>query len=176
MFRADNIKAVLVAASFATVAAVPMAYAENPLLTPETGPPTNMPQQPTLEQEYANPKNQKGRVSSPSAGLGMPGLPGIQPPTGNSKPGTRALSPPSGGIVFPEGIPSSVRIGPVYNVPLWQRALLGTWLTLQLAVLVTVAVALQIFQMRFEKAHGGHIINPETTEAFNVHRHAPHTP
>lgn len=158
MVRA-NIKAVFMAASFVMIACVPAAYAENPLLTPETGAPKSVPQQPKVEQEYANPKNQMG----PGVRLNVPL-------------GKQGLAPQTGGIVFPEGIPSSMRIGPVYNVPMWQRALLGSWLTLQLAVLVTVAVALQIFQLRFEKAHGGHIINPETTEAFNVHRHAPHTP
>ncbi len=186
MFARNTLKGALLAIALVTMTAGQGAIGQNPQLTPEgsqTPAPSQMPQQPTLEQEYANPSNQNLRVSPPSVGVDMPGTPGVELPGRKAKTGpggtgtdNQVQTPRTGGIVYPQGIPSSVRIGPVHQTPLWQRGLLATWLTLQLLVLLAVAIALQIFQSRFEKEHGGHIINPETTEATNLHRHAPHTP
>jgi hypothetical protein len=87
-------------------------------------------------------------------------------------------TPRTGGLVLPQGIPSSVRIGPVYDVPMWQRGVLAFWLTIQFVVLLVVAVAMQLVKRRNEdEFQSGHIINPETTQAsMGKPTHLPHTP
>lgn len=195
----------LIAASVAFAVSDPLALAQQRLQTPDgrqTVAPSDMPQQPTLSEDFANPTKINERSGSPSVGVDMPGLPGIETPGRKPVQGPGTImnaqpdpndpvrmreapadprgtveTPRTGGIVLPQGVPSSVRIGPVYEVPMWQRAALGFWLALQLVVLMAVAVTMQIFKRRSEDEHqGGSIIDRQTTSAVGPNRHVPHTP
>lgn len=192
MIRQNTIKVgFLVAASFMLFASDPSALAQSLLQTPsgrQTVAPSDMPQQPTLNEDFANPSKMNSRTIPP-AGPDMPGVPGIEPPgrkattgpgmiqngsgemsaplrmkTSNDAIGT-VETPRTGGIVLPEGIPSSVRIGPMEPVPMWQRAALGFWLALQLVVLCVVATAMHFVKARHDDEYqGGHMINRDHTE------------
>jgi hypothetical protein len=184
---------VLVAASLMVLSASLPANAQSRLQTPrgdQTVAPSQMPQQPTLNEDFANPTKINQKTTPPVTGPDMGGIPGIEPPgrkatqgpgmirngngdmsapqnmkqmpaTPNGQP--QAQTPRTGGIVLPQGVPSSVRVGPVEPVPVWQRALLAIWLTIQLAVLIVLGAALTLFKQRDEDLHGGHIIDPQTT-------------
>lgn len=184
---------VLVAASLMVLSAGLPANAQSRMQTPrgdQTVAPSKMPQQPTLNEDFANPSKINQKTTPPVTGPDMGGIPGIEmpgrkatqgpgmiqngkgdmtstpnmkqmPATPNGQP--QAATPRTGGIVSPEGIPSSVRIGPVEPVPIWQRALLAIWLTVQLAVLIVLGAALSLFKTRDQERHGGHIIDPQTT-------------
>lgn len=204
MVARNYLKASLLAAGVMLLVADPSALAQQRLQTPDgrqTVAPSDMPQQPTLNEDFANPSKQNQRVSPPSVGVDMPGMPGVETPgrkattppgiirnegVGQGEPtlmqpapqdarGTVA-SPRTGGTVLPQGVPSSVRIGPVEPVPVWQRAALAIWLTAQLAVLVILGVIMQLNKRRNEDLYqGGSIIDRDRIET-RVHHHVPHTP
>jgi hypothetical protein len=195
MFAEKYLKAgVVVGASLAILSSASQpAGAQMRLQTPrgdQTVAPSQMPQQPTLNEEFANPSKINRKVSPPVTGPDMPGMPGIegpgnkpvqapgmiqngedatnsnmkqQPTSGNGQPTVN--TPRTGGMVLPQGLPTSVRIGPVEPVPVWQRAALALFLTLELVVLGLVGVALTLFKNRDVDEHDGHIINPDTTDA-----------
>jgi hypothetical protein len=184
---------VLVAASLMVLSAGLPANAQSRLQTPrgdQTVAPSQMPQQPSLNEDFANPTKINGKTMPPVNGPDLGGLPGVEVPgrkatqgPGMIKNGTGDASSPmpmkevpraqngqpiqatprTGGMVLPQGVPTSVRVGPVEPVPVWQRALLAIWLTIQLAVLIVLGAALTIFKRRDEDLHGGHIIDPQTT-------------
>lgn len=186
---------VLVAASLMVLSASLPANAQSRLQTPrgdQTVAPSDMPQQPTLNEDFANPSKINEKVVPPVTGPDMGGIPGIELPgrketqgpgmiqnghgdmsaPQNMKPTEatpggqpQAETPRTGGVVLPQGIPTSVRIGPVEPVPAWQRVLLGVWLVLQLGVLIVLGAVMAGFRKRTEERHGGHVIRPETTQA-----------
>lgn len=195
MFAGKYLKAGLVlGVSLATLlsASQPM-FGQMELQTPrgdQTVAPSQMPQQPTLGEDFANPSKINEKVSPPVTGPDMGGTPGIEPPgrkptqgpgiIQNSKDITAPLqtrqqgpvnavgqptaeTPRTGGLVLPQGVPTSVRIGPIRPVPLWQRVALAFFLTVELVVLAVVALALTLMKKRDVEGRGGHLINPETT-------------
>lgn len=204
MVRQNTLKAGLLVAvtlGLSLFAADPSALAQQRLQTPEgrqTVAPSDMPQQPTLNEDFANPSKQNTMVVPPAGGSARPGIPGIESPgrkattgpgmikNGNmdervgpvqmqpqpAQPGQQPTvnTPRTGGIVLPEGIPSSVRIGPVEPVPIWERAMLALFLTVNLAVISIIAVAMQIHKRHYEdEFQHGHTINPDYREPL-VHR------
>jgi hypothetical protein len=193
MFAEKYLKAgVVMAASLMMLAtASDPAFAQQRLQTPrgdQTVAPSEMPQQPSLADDMANPSKMNENVI-PRVPPDIPGVPGVEPPgtkpstgpgtTINSgsatpegmqvvptAPGGQPLqeTPRAGGIVGPEGTPSSVRIGPVEPIPVWQRATLAIWLTVQFVVLLAVAIAMTLLKVRNdERDNAGHIIHPDTT-------------
>jgi hypothetical protein len=169
-------------------------FAQSRLQTPrgdQTVEPSQMPQQPSLNEDFANPSKINQNTIPRQGGPDQAGIPGVEGPgrkatTGpgmimngkgdmstnapmkqqqvgsNGKP--IADTPRTGGMVLNQGIPTSVRIGPVEPVPIWQRAALAFWMTLQLVVLGVVAVAMTLMKGRDVADHGGHIIHPDTTD------------
>jgi hypothetical protein len=186
---------IVVGASLAILssASVP-SFAQSRMQTPrgdQTVAPSQMPQQPSLNEDFANPSKINQKVQPPVTGPDMPGIPGVegpgrkpvtgpgmiqngngemngplnmkqQPAGANGQP--TAETPRTGGMVLPQGIPSSVRIGPVEPVPMWQRAALAFWMTINLVVLLMVAVGMTLMKKRDVDEYGGHIIHPDTTD------------
>lgn len=195
MFAGKCLKAgVVLGASLAILSSASQpAVAQMQMQTPrgdQTVAPSQMPQQPTLGEDFANPSKINQKVSPPVTGPDMGGTPGIEPPGRKPTQGpgiiqnlkditapltTRqqgpvnavgqptAETPRTGGLVLPQGVPTSVRIGPMQPIPLWQRAALALFLTLELFVLAVVAVALTLMKKHDIEQHRGHLINPETT-------------
>src|SRR5688572_20314383 len=83
MFASTNIKTILVAAGLLLLAADPSALAQQRLQGPDGRQlvaPSDMPQQPSAAEDYANPTKINERTVPPSTGPDMGGLPGIESP------------------------------------------------------------------------------------------------
>lgn len=175
MNSAKKTKMVVVAASLLLLSET-AGFAQSQLQTPDgrqTVAPSDMPQQPSLNEEFSDPSkiNQK---TTPSTGIDMPGLPTFNDPNAGQKPRNQHTilndeapggSPDVGAITYPNGVPSTVRIGPMEEVPMWQRVLLGAFLLLQLAVMVIAAVVLQAKKIRDDnRFNDGHIIQRDYKE------------
>jgi hypothetical protein len=180
----------IISAAFALTLSQPGVVAQSRLQTPEgrqTVAPSDMPQQPTLSEEFGKKSKVDLKAVPPSVGIDQPGVPAIQhppvpaeesrhrvppgtvtgtgaavPQIGPTVPGVR---PSTGEIVYPEGIPSSVRIGALEPTPFWQRAVLGAALLLQFFVLCIVGFAVYrgkvVHDDRFQ---GGKIIDEDYRE------------
>jgi hypothetical protein len=141
----------------------------------QTVAPSDMPQQPSMAEEFMTKSNMMNN-SSPQPSLDLPGTPGVVngPPsiqTPNGKFINPGQPPTSGSLVYPNGISSATRIGPVEPTPIWTRVALGVFLMVQFAAMTVVAIVLQRKTTRHDLEYqGGHIIEEGHQEEW-VHRH-----
>ena len=118
----------------------------------QTVAPSQMEQQPMLSEELAQPSKTKAGArleTAPSSDL--PGLPDISPNARittqserEGSEGSKHTNASPGGIVYPSGIPSEIRIGPQEPTPPWQRTFLAGLLVFQLIVCVVWAITFKM--------------------------------
>lgn len=160
------------------------AHAQYKLQTPDghqTVAPSDMPQQPTLPEEFQKNASRGSRSIAPSVGVDMPGMPSVTPlnesrlstHTASSQNGVTAPGQPPqpGSLVLPDGVSSSTRIGPVNPTPFWERAALATFLMIQFAAVLIIAVVLQRTKVvKDAEFQGGHIIDEDHVEGFRAQK------
>jgi hypothetical protein len=187
-FRTHTIVALL-AVTAGLLAIAPSASAQYQYETPDghqlVGP-SEMPQQPSLNEEFGNATGK----TVPNAAPDIPGVPGIQAGTAaatqspttkpgligappnqkgpaqnkNTAPQSTATTPGAtaepGSIVLPQGEASTVRVGPVEHITVAQRVLMGAWMVLLLVVLAVISVATYVNNRRDENLYQeGHEID-----------------
>lgn len=167
----------------------------------QTVAPSDMPQQPSMSEEFTTKSNMMNN-STPQSSLDLPGTPGVvnsapnvQTPIGKiqdnqqarqanntggsssqlpqSHATTPGQAPTPGSLVYPNGMSSATRIGPVEPTSMWTRFALAAFLMIQFAAMTIVAIVLQRKTTRHEiEYQGGHIIDEGHKEEW-VHRHQP---
>lgn len=137
--------------------------------------PSEIPQQPSLKDELANPRITGGARSSENLTIDQPGMvdmPGARTSTQTEldNPSLPHTEQPSDSLVMPPGIPTDVRIGPVEPTPPWERAVLAGILIFQLIITVLWAVTAYIAKARADRLErAGHDIMPGRKEEL-LHR------
>ena len=137
--------------------------------------PSEIPQQPMLQDELANPRITGGARSSENTTIDQPGIvdmPGARTSTQQDleNPSLPHTEQPGDSIVMPPGIPTDVRIGPVEPTPNWERAVLAGILIFQLIITVLWGITAYIAKARADRLEkGGHYIEVGRKEEL-LHR------
>jgi hypothetical protein len=143
--------------------------------------PSEIPQQPMLKDELANPRITGGARSNDVHTNDFPGMttggrvvdmPGARTSTQQEleNPNLPKTEQPGDSLTMPPGIPTDVRIGPVEPTPDWERAVMAGILIFQLIITVLWGITAYIAKARADRLEkGGHYIEAGRKEEL-LHR------